>query len=137
VQDNTKPILAFIAAELKKGEDIEIGVGNDFAGHFLTVTGISFDDTTNMGTISFIDPISRGEGGHRRPGEPAAGGARLTRDILGLRGGFIDTNYQINGRNVVIFAAVSESAVPEPSTITILLAGIGVLICISRRRAAG
>lgn len=85
-QDSTKPTLTFIANEIMKWEDVEFFVGDGF-NHHLTVFGISFDDTTNRGTISLVDPL---------------GGVRLMRDILGLANGFIETNDQTGGRNTVI-----------------------------------
>lgn len=109
VQDKTKPTLAFLASELMSGEDVELFLATtDGFMHYITLTSIEFDDTTNMGMFSFIDPL---------------GGIKGTRNILGLTNGFIETDYMSGGANAVIAHAVSES-IPEPSTVTLLSMGI-------------
>lgn len=118
VQDKTIPTLNFIAKEIKEEEDVEIVVGNVVNGspnaHFLTVTGISFDDETNKGTVSLVDPL---------------GGKKITANILGLNNNFIELDYKLKGANTLIGHAISESAiVPESTSIFsfVVLGTIGV-----------
>jgi len=108
VQDMTPARLGFIAQELKDGEDVEVFVEGPRGSHYLTITGIIYDDTTNIGTTSFIDP--------------ATGMAGMAK-ILGLMGGIIQTDYQLGG-NTSLFHAVSESPVPEPSTVILFAIGL-------------
>ncbi len=116
VQDSTKPTLSFIANQIAHGEDVEIFVSNDNIGHYMTVTGISYDTVTDMGTISLIDPLG------------AENMTRITRNILGLNAnGFIRTSYQLEGANTIIYNVASESAVPEPSTVILSLSALGIL----------
>jgi hypothetical protein len=117
VKDNTKPTLAFLATQIKMGEDVEVFIANLDSAHYVTVTGITYDDTTNRGTLSFVDPM---------------GGTRGTRNILGLDTGFIATDYKLNNRNTFVFSAVSESPVPEPSTL--LVVGSALLLFLKSGR---
>jgi hypothetical protein len=118
VQAQTTPTLAFIANQIKFKEDTEILLQNDDAFHYLTLTGISYNDATNKGSFSFIDPL----GG--KPGMAM---------ILGLGGDdFIQTNYQLAGGNSEIVGVVAESPIPEPSAALVLLAGISGLMGIRR-----
>jgi len=114
VRDSTKPTLSFIATQIKAGEDLEIFVATlGGAAHYLTVTGLSYDDATNVGTMSFVDPF---------------GGARITRNIRGLDRGFIDLDYKIDGSNTFIFSAVSESPVPEASTLLPIILSLVAIV---------
>jgi hypothetical protein len=109
VQDMRAATLAFLAGEIARGEDVEVFVawGTNNA-HYLTLTGISYNDQTNMGTLNFIDP---------------AGGLPGMANILGLNAnGVIQTSYA-GGSS--LFHAVSEST-PEASTVLGLLA-LGLL----------
>lgn len=124
VQDNTVPTLAFLSTELKAKEDVEAflfssGNGKEF-NHYITLTGLSYDDTTNKGTMSFVDPL---------------GGTRGTANLTGLIGGFIQTDYSLGGFNAEIVHAVAESPIPEPATWFLLLSGLAGLTL--RRRRLG
>jgi hypothetical protein len=130
VQDKTNPTLAFIAAELKAGEDVEIFISvfqsqpmKSLGDHALTLTGISFDDTTNTGSVSFVDPL---------------GGTKGSANITGLEQGFIKLDYKapgVGGDFAVVFAAVAESPIPEPETLAMMLIGcLGLFWYVSSRR---
>ncbi|HEY3197628.1 MAG TPA: PEP-CTERM sorting domain-containing protein [Nitrospirales bacterium] len=131
VQDNTIPTLAFIANELSRGEDVEVFMFNSNGGcngpaaadqscnHYITLTGITYNDANNTGTFSFVDPL---------------GGGRDTKNITGLTGGFIQTDYKLGGVNTLIVHAVSESPIPEPSTVLLLGAGLAALAFTKRKR---
>jgi hypothetical protein len=119
VQDETPASLAFIYEQIKDREDVEIFIGGGVGAHYLTVTGITYDDATNTGSLSYIDP---------------ADGMAATSDILGLDMGRIKFEY--NGRmDALIFHAVSESPIPEPAAIALLVIGL-VGLCALRRRVS-
>ncbi len=126
VQDQTIATLDFIAKEIKEEEDLEIFIGNNTGlmgvAHYLTVTGISYDDTNNTGTISLIDPL---------------GGVQITKNIVGLSNGFIELDYQLNGQNTFVAHAVSESPkLPEPSAMAglLMLGIIGTASTLKRKQ---
>jgi len=125
VQDERPPELPFLAAELKKGQDIELFMFGPDGAHYITLTGLSFDDTTNQGTMKFVDPW---------------GGEIGSATILGLSDGFIHTNYTLgsDGEDAMGFvgSAIIESPVPEPARIALLLLGLALLACVARGRIA-
>jgi hypothetical protein len=122
VDDSTKPTIDFLAAELKTGEDIEIAL-KPFTGpgHYLTLTGLTFDTATGMGSITFVDPM----GGK-------AGTANITR-AAGDNVSIV-TDYRIGDLPTRIVGAVAESPVPEPSTFLLVGAGVAGLAVLRRRR---
>ncbi len=125
VQDNTKPTVAFIADELKAGEDVELAL-KPFTGpgHYVTLTGITFNTETGTGTISFVDPMGGmvGKAGIKRgPGENVS----------------IMTDYMIGDQVTRVVGAVAESPVPEPTTLLLFgttAAGLGFARWRQRRR---
>ncbi len=124
VTDKTAPTLSFIARELKDGEDVEAFLAGPSGRHFITLTGISYDDQTNMGTLSFIDPL---------------GGKDTTGSITGLDGaGLIHVKYTIDGelQEFVIGNVVAES-VPELSALGLVVAGSAALAAWRQRRCFG
>jgi hypothetical protein len=118
VQDETAATLDFIYEQINAREDVEIFIGGGVGAHYLTVTGISYDDATNLGTLSYIDP---------------ADGMAHASAILGLDMGRIRFNYN-GSNNALVFHAVSESPVPEPATIALMLIGL-IGLCAVRRHA--
>jgi hypothetical protein len=125
VQDNIKPTVAFIADELKAGEDVELALKPlTGPGHYVTLTGITFDTETGTGTISFVDPMGGmlGKAGIMRgSGENAS----------------IVTDYMIGNQVTRVVGAVAESPVPEPTTLLLVgttAAGIGLARWRQRRR---
>ena len=123
VQDKTIPTLGFIAAQLKAQEDVEILLDNDKGTlHYLTLTGINYDDVTNMGTFYYVDPL---------------GGGRNNSKILGIGGDmFIQTDYKLAGINSDIAGVVAESPIPEPGTWLLLGVGMAFLGPLLRGRRA-
>jgi hypothetical protein len=119
VDDDQTATLAFLYEQIKAREDVEIFIGGGVGGHFLTVTGIEYDDTNNTGKLNYIDP---------------ADGMAHETNIVGL-----DANgtiqFEIYGRrDALIFHAVSESPIPEPAAIALLAIGL-IGLCAFRRRA--
>jgi len=117
VQDDTAATLAFIAREIAHGEDVEVFLANDNGAHYVTVTGIRYEDTTNVGFIDIIDP---------------EGGVEARVAITGVTDGVIQTDYQLGGEGTSLFHAVSESA-PAPPVLVLLGAGLAVVV-LGRRR---
>jgi hypothetical protein len=118
VGEGGHPDVAWFANEIANGEDVEFFVNNDDGTfyHGLTLTGIACDAAGNC-FITYSDPndptmmfnraLSIGVGGRLEFNNP-----------FGLEG------------TVFIDAAFSESAVPAPSTIFLLAAGIGGLMAV-------
>jgi MYXO-CTERM domain-containing protein len=108
------PTWSFLYGALVGSADLEIAI-NGWVDHFLTPTGLYWDDTDNDGFIDdaedawmdFVDPWT---------------GAWDTADIW-QEGPSILTNYA--GGNSFISTAVAETPIPEPSSI--LLGGLGLL----------
>jgi hypothetical protein len=124
VQDETLPTTGFLLAELGKKQDIELfltgptAAGGTFS-HYVTLTGIEFDDVKKTGSISIIDPD---------------GGVPATYDFK-IENGRIRTTYGTGGQ-ADIFHAIAESPVPEPGTWLLLLGGGSVALLVVRRRTA-
>ena len=124
VQDRTEPTLDFLTGELRKKQDIELFMAEGDEAHYITLTGIKYDDVKFTGAISFID---------------AWGGKPGSADFS-LEDGFIKTNYTLGseGKTSIAFiaSAVVESPVPEPSVWVMLAAGMISLAVIRARRPA-
>jgi hypothetical protein len=118
VQENTAATPGFIYNELLGGEDVEIFVGFDAGGaHYVTLTGITWDNVANTGSLAFVDPTGGGRG----------------MDNFTTVGGMLHfTNY---GGGATIFHAVAESPVPEPSTALAMLLGLVIMRALYRLRA--
>lgn len=119
VKDQTPPTLTFIASEIKAGEDVEAFLAGADGRHFITLTGISYDDTTNTGTLSFIDPL---------------GGKDSTVNITGVDADKL-IHVQYKTGNFVIGNVVTESPVPEPPVVVLLSLGIAALMLVRRKLA--
>jgi PEP-CTERM motif len=124
VDDNTRPTIDFLGAELKAGEDIELAlkprVGD---GHFVTLTGLTFDTETRMGTITFVDP---------------KGGKVSTANITREAGENVSivTDYMSGDlpSRIVGASAQSPKRVPEPSTVVLLGGAAAGLIALGWKR---
>lgn len=126
--EKVHPTLAFLYDALVAGADIEIGVipsvPNEI-GHALTLTSVHWDDANNnnifdlgdSGTIDGIDP---------------AGGVSFVREIFPHGAGqAIGTNYynfEDALEDSTLVLAVTETAVPEPATLAMLVLGMGLLV---------
>jgi len=109
VEDNKIPAVAFIAEQVRMGQDVEISLKPlTGPGHFVTLTGIMFDTDTGTGRISFVDPMGgkTSTAGITRPGESLV------------------TDYMVNNQVTRIVGVVAESPVPEPSTVLLLGSGV-------------
>jgi hypothetical protein len=103
-------LLAFIERELRAAEDVEISIANAGVGHFLTLTGITFEDETRQrGQLTFVDPN---------------GGTRGSTTFRIDANGDIRTTYVLGAQIAFVRHAVSESPVPELSTLVLLAAGL-------------
>lgn len=105
VTDETKPTLSFLYNSIVSARDVELFFGD----HYVTLTGIEYDDTTNTGKIAFIDPD---------------GGKKSFANITGVTDGFVVTDYDTESK---IFAAVAEAPVPEPGTWLFMAFGATVI----------
>ena len=130
VHENTTAtdLLAFIERELRAGEDVEVSIANAGVGHFLTLTGVTFEDETRQrGQLAFVDPN---------------GGTRGTTTFRIDANGDIRTTYILGAQIAFVRHAVSESPVPEPPTLIVLASGVIVVASwrayrVTRVRSAG
>jgi len=128
-----KPTWQFIFDELKKGQDIEILVGfyDDTGarngGHYVTVTGFSFEDADGDGdigaaelaTLYYVDPDD--------------GNANFNE--LNMIDDFINLMGYSDQYNTYVEAAVAESPIPEPLTLSLFAAGlVGVVMLRGRKK---
>lgn len=118
VSDSTNPTAIFIYTQLKKGRDVEIlGVKNGVLGHWVTVTGITYDTAIGSGTIDYVDPDT-GMAAHSRLDGTSFGGLAINLDFQ-------------------LLTAVSEGPVstllPEPKTGVLVAIGASLIVCVRRR----
>ncbi len=122
VQDGTKPTLAFLSGELRKKQDIELFLAEGDKEHYITLTGIKYDDVALTGNISFID----------------AWGGKPGSATFSMEDGFIKTTYTLGseGKTSIAFIAhaIAESPVPEPSVWVMLAAGM-ISLAVARSRS--
>ena len=122
IKTGTIPTPSYIVSQLTAGRDVEILVGqpyNDTFGHYVTVTGMSFDTDTGTGYFEYVDPSDGDD--HRR-------------DFTINSNGYISW-MNSEGNERVINTAISEGPIgtPEPSGMALLVAGLAVSLA-SRRR---
>ena len=127
VQQLTQPDAVFLATELADCEDVEILIVDGDWGHYLTVTGIQWVDINNDGLINtnlenavlhYIDPVTG------MPGASPIGGQNVAGDPLRVSYG--------NFPMAELVMTVSESPIPEPMTISLLV--LGGLAMLMRRK---
>jgi hypothetical protein len=111
VAAGTAPTAQFIANALNANDAVEAYLlySNGKAAHYVTISGISFNTTTNLGNVTFIDPLT---------GKPAQV------NITGLSAGNLNTNYS---GGASIRAVYVEAPVPECSTLLMMALGLGLL----------
>jgi len=127
----TKPTWQFLFDELMKGQDIEILVGfyddtGRNGGHYVTVSGFYFSDTSGDGeiqaddetaTLFFVDPDD----------------GNAHQSTLAMRAGFLDLVNYSDKYNTYIEAAVAESPIPMPEPLTLSLFALGLAGTIAAR----
>jgi len=113
------PSAEFIDGELSSDEDIETLINfpdPDFPGHYVTITGITYDTVLEMGYLSFIDPAD----GKLHAAQIYGGGA-----TPGIFIDYLDPSTGLEHDGGELTGAISESpSVPEPTTISLLAAGV-------------
>lgn len=116
VQERTAPSIAFLSNELSDKEDVEILVRfPDMTGHYVTVTSLKWETDKKQGMLGFIDP----DQGVRRTGNISqTDNNPISIDLPGSNE-MTETG--------IIFAAVSESPIPEPGTF--MAVSVGLFIC--------
>ena len=110
--DTVADLVSFIISELKAGEDVELGYLIDGGGgHFVDLTGGGFILGTPF--VSFVEDSDQ------------------TDDTKGLRHWVSwledtdgDGRINFDGANHEVSFVISESPIPEPSTLVLLLAGL-------------
>lgn len=140
VHSMASPTFQWFFDELTRGQDIEILIGfyngnTRLGGHYLTVNGISGEDTNNNNflgsdeaTMYFIDPSGGTDGN--------SGLYEFNDNTLGL---LYAVGGTIGGQNVtttVIEYGIAESPIPEPGTVMFLFSGVAVLAVRRYRRTA-
>ena len=133
----------FIADQLSKGQDVEMGFiwsnadgtpTSPASGHVVTITGIDYDETGQNGAMNIIDPW----GGVALSGNLTVAGGNL---LLGYTGGGAGPGEGGGGDNPsdagfgAIAFITAESVVPEPS-IALAMAGLLGLTLRQRVRRA-
>jgi hypothetical protein len=126
VTDNILPTWQFLFNELSACEDVEILIVDSDWGHFLTATGLTWNDANGD---SVIDP---GEGAIIYYIDPATGLASSSPIFQNGPNQQLFVGYGIY-ENAQLVMTVKESA-PEPATITFLALGGLALLRRKRRR---
>jgi len=127
------PDFAFLSHEIQHGEDVELLIGfydvtgTRVGGHYVTLYDIT--DAAGGMTLSFVDPSAGAGAG-------LMGALNMQLGYMINPGGIIQLN-NYNGRPAGstprIDWAVSESPIPEPATLILLLWGTPVVIWRLRR----
>lgn len=133
VSELTQPDPWFLYSELNDCEDVEILIVDGGWGHFLTVTGLIWDDVNNdklinggaaaeTGWLHYIDPCTGLAGVSQIGGQIVAG------DPLRVNYGAFP--------NAELIMTVSESPIPEPGSLMILAMGGAILLIWRSRQSA-
>ncbi len=128
VQDLTQPDAMFLYNELNACEDVEILIVDGDWGHYLTVTGLQWNDVNGNQLIEsvenawiyYIDPATGA------PGASPIGGQLIPGDPLRVNYGLFPM--------AELVMTVSESPIPEPGTMMMLGTGLMGLAGMFRRR---
>lgn len=124
----------FLYQQLTNNQDIEISWlwRGGHGGHFVTVTGLTWDPDLGVGRLTFIDPWD--------PVVPITGnlfgfdGTGLTLSYSGgAAGQSSDPDNPDNASSGTIDFIAAES-VPEPVTAGLLLLGVGLVLAVRRSR---
>jgi hypothetical protein len=120
---NANPTGEYLYSMLSMGQDVEIGIWpsgtyENYIGHMLTLTGVSWNDANNNNIYDgadtfFISVI-----------DPNLGVFKPNIQV------FLNNNvmwFSYNGNPYDIRLDVAESTVPEPSTCALLCLGLGLL----------
>ena len=124
--NNRKPTILDLAAEMKKKEDVEFFVQADGFYHVMTLAGVMCDMAMNC-SIKYQDPNDPAQA---NPNETMA--KIYTANISVMDGMLQFTGVPGSGfaGTVTITAAFSESPVPEPATAVLMItAAFGLLLC--------
>jgi len=117
VQDQTQPDGIFLYNELNDCEDVEILIVDGDFGHYLTVTGLVWNDVNNdlliqgaeNATLHYIDPATG------LAAVSPIGGQNVAGDPVRI-------NYGLYPMAELVMT-VSESPIPEPATLSLLVVG--------------
>ncbi|WP_332768493.1 PEPxxWA-CTERM sorting domain-containing protein [Phenylobacterium sp.] len=127
--ERNRPGADWLASYLKKGADVEILLGFSdagFAGHYVTVTKISYDSAARTGTLSYIDPLDGQE--HSAGLSSKATGAVV--DISYSKPG----DPKIYAGQIIRGASELPAKVPEPETWAMMVLGFGAIGAMIRGR---
>lgn len=126
VQDLTQPDGIFLFNELNDCEDVEILIVDGDWGHYLTVTGLVWNDGNGdqliqgaeNASVLYIDPVTG------LPGVSPIGGQTIPGDPIRVSYGAFP--------QAELVMTVSESPIPEPMTLSLL--ALGALAVLRKRK---
>lgn len=127
--ERNRPGAGWLADALRKGADVEILLGFSdpgFAGHYVTVTKITYDSVLRTGSLSYIDPLDGQE--HSANLSSKASGAVV--DISYAKPG----DQKTYAGQIIRGAFELPAHVPEPETWAMMVLGFGAIGAILRRR---
>jgi hypothetical protein len=145
------PTAEFIDQQIEDGEDVEVFFAwtdaegnNPRPGHVVALTGIDYDETTNSGDISFVDPTNSSGGQIQYGSGDAPNITSLSLEevdgylIFGFQGGSSNIDADDNPDGAAygeIVAAYAESPVLVPEPASMLMYAAAGIVLLRRRRA--